>query len=171
MTKKTDQAKRVYLSGGMEYALDEGRDWRQSLQEWLETELGWTVFNPNRESDIFFQSHYPSLDVRALKMEDPLRYAEIVRHVVEGDCTEIATRCDAVLCYWDESAMMGAGTKGEVTIAKYFGKPVYMVTSINPRKIPGWILACTTALFPTFEGLRSFLRASNSDHHTSGSFG
>ena len=117
MTKKTDQAKRVYLSGGMEYALDEGRDWRQSLQAWLETELGWTVFNPNRESDIFFQSHYPSLDVRALKMEDPLRYAEIVRHVVEVDCTEIATRTDAVLCYWDESAMMGAGTKGKVTIA------------------------------------------------------
>ena len=38
--------KRIYLSGGMEYADNEGRDWRYTLQEWIESELGWTVFNP-----------------------------------------------------------------------------------------------------------------------------
>ena len=44
-------ARRAYLSGGMEYATDEGRDWRSEMQSWLEGELGCTVFNPNVESD------------------------------------------------------------------------------------------------------------------------
>jgi hypothetical protein len=49
--------------------------------------------------------------------------------------------------------MRGAGTKGEVTIAKHFGKPVYMVTSMRLEEIPGWVLACTTQTFPDFDGL------------------
>ena len=44
-------ARRAYLSGGMEYAADEGRDWRSKMQTWLERELGCTVFTPNVESD------------------------------------------------------------------------------------------------------------------------
>ena len=44
----------MYLSGGMEYAANEGRDWREMMQRFFEDELGWTVFNPNRESERFF---------------------------------------------------------------------------------------------------------------------
>ena len=150
--------KRVYLSGGMEYADNEGRDWRHALQISLETGFGWSVFNPNRESDLFFQTHYPSVDVRALKTTDTLHYRNIVERLVELDCREIAEHSDLVICYWDESAMRGAGTKGELTIAKYFGKPVYMVTSIPVNEIPGWVLACTTRLFPGFEELHTFLQ-------------
>jgi hypothetical protein len=157
MSESPRKPKRVYLSGGMEYASNEGRDWRHEVQGWIESELGWTVFNPNRESDRFFQTHYPDVDVRALKTEDPLRYADIVKGLVELDCNEIAAHCDVVLCYWDESAMRGAGTKGEVTIAKHFGKPVYMVTSMRLQEIPGWVLACTTKVFSTFQELRAFL--------------
>ncbi len=149
---------RVYLSGGMEYANNEGRDWRQELQTWLETELGCSVFNPNEESDRFFRAEYPSLDVRALKAVDPLHYKMIVERLVELDCGEIARHSDFVICYWDESAMRGAGTKGEITIAKHFGKPVYMVTSTALQEIPGWVLACTMRIFPSFDELKRFLR-------------
>lgn len=150
---------RVYLSGGMEYADNEGRDWRETIQEWIETELDWTVFNPNRESDHFFQTHYPSLDIRSLKSTNTPKYKEIVEKLVEIDCREIAERSDLVVCYWDESALRGAGTKGELTIAKHFGKPVYMVTSMPLTEIPGWVLACTTDVFPTFEELYPHLRS------------
>ncbi|MBM2846832.1 MAG: hypothetical protein HW407_2144 [Bacteroidetes bacterium] len=151
----------VYLSGGMEYAENEGRDWRHALQTWIESELGlgWTVFNPNHESDRFFRTHYPGVDIRALKAKDPSKYKEIVERLVEIDCKEIAGRSDLRVCYWDESAMRGAGTKGEVTIARYFGKPVYMVTAISLQDIPGWVLACTTRILPTFSDLRSFLKS------------
>jgi hypothetical protein len=149
---------RVYLSGGMEYADNEGRDWRETLQHWIEAELGWTVFNPNRESDRFFATHYPSIDIRSLKSTAPQQYKEIVARLVKVDCDEIANRSDLVICYWESSAMRGAGTKGELTIAKHFSKPVYMVTTMAIAEIPGWVLACTTKTFSTFEDLRTFLR-------------
>ncbi|MEK9136227.1 MAG: hypothetical protein AAB393_03825 [Bacteroidota bacterium] len=149
--------KRVYLSGGMEYADNEGRDWRYTLQTWIEAELGWTVFNPNHESDRYFETHYPSVDIRALKHTDTLKYKKIVEKLVEIDCKEIAENSDILVCYWDESSMRGAGTKGEVTIAKHFHKQVYLVTSMPMQDIPGWVLACTTEVFPAFEELQRFL--------------
>jgi hypothetical protein len=148
---------RVYLSGGMEYAADEGRDWRGRLQEWLEREMGCTVFNPNRESERFLRTYIPGIDFRKLKETDLIRFQQTVAQLVDLDCKEIAERSDYVLCYWDDSAMRGAGTKGELTMARYFGKPVYVVTSMARGDIPGWILGCTTEVFESFEELKQFL--------------
>jgi hypothetical protein len=150
----------VYLSGGMEYAVDEGRDWRASQQEWLEKNLAAIVFNPNHESQKFLEGNYPGVDFRALKQSDPVQFQAIVARVVDLDCREIAERSDYVICYWDESAMRGAGTKGELTMARYFGKPVLMVTSLPLRDIPGWVLGCTERIFPSFESLQHFLLSS-----------
>jgi hypothetical protein len=149
--------KRVYLSGGMEYATNEGRDWRQELHEWLTVGLKCEVFNPNHESDKYFEKNYPGTDIRALKTSDIVKYATIVAQLVEIDCNEIAERSDLVICYWDDSAMRGAGTKGELTIAKHFGKPVYMVTTMKVEEIPGWVLGCTSLLFSSFDELKAFL--------------
>lgn len=149
--------KRVYLSGGMEYSPDEGKSWRQELQTWLQQNLGCEVFNPKIESDNFLATQYPSVDMRALKHADIVTYASIVAHLVELDCREIAGRSELVICYWDEAAMRGAGTKGELTIARHFGKPVYMVTSMPYNEIPGWVLGCTTMIFSSFDELKEFL--------------
>jgi hypothetical protein len=151
------QGQRVYLSGGMEYAANEGRDWRQPMQEWLQKEMGSTVFNPNVESRRFLEAHAPNTDFRALKESDPERYRKLVSHIVEIDCKEIAEQSDYVVCYWDEGAMRGAGTKGELTMARFFGRPVYMVTAIPFAEIPGWVLGCTTKVFRDFESLRHYL--------------
>lgn len=148
---------RVYLSGGMEYAANEGRDWRRSLQDWLENNLSADVFNPNQESRKFFDRKHPGVDFRGLKLTDPARFQSIVAELVDLDCHEIARRSDYVICYWDEGAMRGAGTKGELTMARYFGKPVYMVTTVPLQEIPGWVLGCTDRIFPTFEALQGFL--------------
>lgn len=149
---------RIYLSGGMEYASNEGRDWRSTLQEWLEHELCSSVFNPNLESTRFFAAHYPGVNFRALKKDDPTLYKSIASGLVDLDCAEIADRTDLLICYWDESAMRGAGTKGELTMAKFFKKPVYMVTAIPREDIPGWVLGCTTELFASFEALKEHLK-------------
>jgi hypothetical protein len=74
------------------------------------------------------------------------------------DCSEIAEQSDYVICNWDESAQRGAGTKGELTMARYVGKPVYMVTQMKLQDIPGWVLGCATKTFRTFEELQMFLR-------------
>jgi hypothetical protein len=142
----------------MEYAANEGRDWRETMQQFFEDELGWTVFNPNRESERFFQKNWPGMDFRAVKTQDIERYRKIVSRLVDIDSHEIAERTDVVVCYWDEGAAKGAGTKGELTMARFFGKPVYMVTSIPAQEIPGWVLGCTTRRFATFSELTEFLR-------------
>jgi hypothetical protein len=141
----------------MEYASDEGKDWRRKLQQWLETELGCEVFNPNIESEKFLRVNAPGVDFRKMKSVDLPRYRQLVAKLVEIDCREITERSDFIICYWDQSAMLGAGTKGEVTMAKYSGKPVYMVTSTPHHQIPGWVLGCTTRLFASFEDLKAFL--------------
>jgi hypothetical protein len=151
--------RRVYLSGGMEYAADEGRDWRKDLQAWLEGELRYAVFNPNVESDAYFRGTHPGLDFRTLKLRDIDSYREIVRHLVDTDCREIAERSDFVVCYWDDAAQRGAGTKGEITMAHHFGKPVYMVTGIPPAEIPGWVLGCTDRIFGDFDALKRYLKS------------
>ena len=148
---------RVYLSGGMEYAAGEGVHWRKDLQGWLEEHLRHDVFNPNVESDRFFRTRHPAVDFRALKRDDVPRYQQIARSLVEIDCREIAERTDYVICFWDEGAAKGAGTKGELTMARFFAKPVYMVTSYPPQEIPGWILGCVTRTFGTFDELKTFL--------------
>ena len=148
---------RAYLSGGMEYADGEGVAWRKELQQWIEGSLGHQVFNPNVESRRIFQAEYPNLDFRALKSKDISRYQEIVRRLVDLDCREIAERSDYVVCYWDEGAAKGAGTKGELTMARFFGKPVYLVTSFPLQEIPGWVLGCVTKVFGSFEELKGFL--------------
>ena len=100
----------VYLSGGMEYSAGEGAQWRQEMQAWLEHRLHHTVFNPNSESDRYFASHHPGIDFRKLKFDDTPRYTEIIRHLVEIDCREIAERSDYVICFWDEGAARGAAS-------------------------------------------------------------
>ena len=73
------------------------------------------------------------------------------------DCDEIALRTDFVVVYWDDSAQRGAGTKGELTMAHFFKKPVYMVTAMPPDSIPGWVLGCVSRVFDDFESLKEFL--------------
>jgi len=151
---------RAYLSGGMEYAANEGRSWREDLELWLNSEMGWQTFNPNRESDRFLAARTPDTSFRSLKAVDPERFLKIVADIVELDCREVAERADCVICFWDEGAMRGAGTKGELTIARYFKKPVYLVTTIPFAEIPGWVLGCTTTMFRNFDELKAFLKNS-----------
>jgi hypothetical protein len=148
---------RVYLSGGMEYADGEGAQWRTNLQQWLEQELGHEVFNPNIESSRFFSTYYPSVDFRKLKFENIQLYQKIARSLVEIDCKEIAERSDYIICYWDEGAAKGAGTKGELTMAKFFNKPIYLVTSFDLPDIPGWVLGCVSTILPDFTRLKQEL--------------
>lgn len=157
MKHRPVKTSRVYLSGGMEYAQDEGADWRSEVEEWIHTSLGHSVFNPNKESARYLKKRLKGDDFRGLKVSDPQRFAKLVSGIVDFDSREIAARSDYIVCYWDRSAQRGAGTKGELTIARFHRKPVYMVTEMNPENIPGWILGCTTRMFGSFDQLKSFL--------------
>jgi hypothetical protein len=148
---------RTYLSGGMEFAKGEGADWRRVTEDWLRKNLGHSAYNPNSESEQYLAKKYPSGRFRELKNENIDKYTELVRDLIDGDCREIAERSDYVICNWDESAQRGAGTTGELTMARFVGKPVYMVTQMKLQDIPGWVLGCATKIFGTFKDLQEFL--------------
>jgi len=154
---RTRKPLKAYLSGGMEFAKGEGADWRYVLEDWIHRNLKHTVFNPNRESEKVLSKKIPGRSFRELKQEDLERFTQIVRSLVDLDCREIAHRSNYIVCYWDESAQKGAGTKGEVTIARFVEKPVYLVTEMKPADIPGWVLGCTTKTFGSFDALKIFL--------------
>jgi hypothetical protein len=148
---------RTYLSGGMEYAKGEGVNWRREMEVWIDKTLGHTAFNPNRESELFLARVLPEMPFRELKKRNLEHYTSLVRELIDPDSHEIAERTDYVICYWDTSAQRGAGTTGEVTMARYTGKPVYLVTELDLQDIPGWILGCATKVFGSFDELRGFL--------------
>ncbi|MDP2884885.1 MAG: hypothetical protein Q8P51_07690 [Ignavibacteria bacterium] len=150
---------RAYLSGGMEFAKGEGSDWRMEMDTWVRKNLNHTVYNPNLESEAFLSRKYPAGRFRDLKHENIDLYVTLVRDLIDMDSSEIAEKTDYVVCYWDESAQRGAGTKGEVTIARFTQKPVYMVTAMELQGIPGWVLGCTTKVFGSFDDLKVFLLA------------
>ncbi len=141
----------------MEYAKREGADWRSDLQSWIQSRLGHSVFNPNVESKKVLRKNFPKGNFRKLKTRDIDRYTDLVGKIVALDSGQIVKRTDYVICYWDRSAQRGAGTKGELTLARYFDKPVYMVTRISRERIPGWVLGCTTEIFGSFTELKKFL--------------
>ena len=141
----------------MEYAKGEGVNWRREMEVWVDSALGHTVFNPNRESEQFLARRLPDIQFRDLKKQDLENYTALVRELIDIDTHEIAEQTDYVICYWDASAQRGAGTTGEVTMAKFVGKPVYLVTELDLQEIPGWILGCATKVFGSFDDLRQFL--------------
>ncbi len=141
----------------MEYAEKEGADWRSALEIWIEENLGHSVFNPNSESERYLARKLQNGNIRALKFDNVEEFGKLLKGVVDLDTKEIAHKSDYVVCLWDESAQKGAGTKGEVTIAKFFRKPVYLVTEMKRQDIPGWVLGCVTKFFDSFEDLKTFL--------------
>lgn len=154
---RTRKSLKAYLSGGMEFAKGEGADWRFEMEDWLRKNLKHGVFNPNRESEKFLSKRFPSGNFRKLKYDNLERFTEVVRELIDLDSREIAHRSDYVVCYWDESAQKGAGTKGEITIARFLEKPVYLVTQTKLEDVPGWVLGCTTKIFGSFDELKVFM--------------
>lgn len=147
----------AYLSGGMEFAENYGADWRTEMSNWLSNKLDHAAFNPVEASDKFLSEKYPNTDFRLTKSNDLSLHREIAKEIVKLDCQEIILRSNYVICYYDESAQRGAGTKGELTIATIFGKPVYFVIGMDLEKIPSWVLGCADEIFNDFTALKNFL--------------
>jgi hypothetical protein len=149
---------RAYLSGGMERAKDSGASWRSSLERWLLKNLSHQSFNPVRVSKELLAARYPGIDRRRMKENKPDEFRALVSQMIDIDLHAVAQECDYCICYWDRSAQEGAGTQGEITLARYLGKPVYLVTKIPVKRIPGWVIGCSTHIFAGIPQLKRFLR-------------
>ncbi|HKF45395.1 MAG TPA: hypothetical protein VKG01_20040 [Thermoanaerobaculia bacterium] len=145
--------RRFYLSGGIEHSGDGGRGWRREIGEFLEG-LGDEVYDPaaDEKKDLTDEE---VRGFRAWKKDAPERFRDVVRKIIAWDLGHVETRSDCVLAYWDEAAARGGGTAAEITLAYRLGKPVYLVLGMPRENASGWVLACATEVFGSFEEFRS----------------
>lgn len=146
----------VYLAGGIEKAHDGGAAWRRELTGFLVDRLGHRVHDPTRDEP-GLMSEEERQGFRLWKAQDEHwpRFQEVVRRIIHRDLQLILNDTDYIIAYWDESVLGGGGTHGELTLAYWFGIPVYLVLGLPRAEISSWILACATEVFDSFEELKS----------------
>ncbi len=147
---------RVYLSGGMQFAEKEGAGWRTTLGTWITESLGHTVIDPVIESRQLLARLRRS--GWSLRGRDRVGgdWERFFRMVVDHDI-RLVRSSDYVVCLWNGSARRGAGTQGELTIARESRIPVFLVTRSQVPHVPGWVQGCSTRTFRNFTELRRFL--------------
>lgn len=140
----------VYLAGPMEYAHNEGLNWRRAYERAF-NELDIESVIPNDEEKDIKSEH----DLSWLKKNDLPKYIEILREFIRMDL-KFVENVDMIVVRWEGERT--AGTIHEVGKAYEIGKPVYLVTSLDPMDIPGWFLACFTERFKTLKELTQYIR-------------
>ena len=147
---------KVYLSGGMQFAKRSGSVWREDFGLWVDRELGHLVIDPVQESRHLLKrlrgEHKRLFGASKTGGDWPEFFREIVRRDID-----FVRSSDYVVCLWNDGARRGAGTQGELTIARDAAIPVYLVARNSLSKLPGWIQGCTTAHFNGFVSLKRFL--------------
>ena len=148
----------AFLCGGMEFAPEGGRQWRERIRLWVQENLNHRVYDPAVEvRRVLNEEELASLP--NWKLTDLERYRKAMRIVINHDMDLIARQADYVVCLWDEAAAAGGSTQAGLTAAYRKGIPVYLVTEMPVEEVSGWVAACTTKIFPGFDELKSFLTA------------
>jgi len=148
----------AFLCGGMEYAPEGGRQWRQRMRLWIQENLNHRAYDPVEEARrILSEEEWHNL--RAWKNSDPERHRRVMRFVINHDLDMMASQADYVVCYWDEAAAQGGGSQAELTAAYRKGIPVYLLTEVPVEQISGWVVGCADKIFSTVGELKLFLTA------------
>jgi len=146
----------AYLSGAMENAADEGANWRDELTPWLKSELNHDVIDPVITSQELVNKHDAS-EYREWKLTEPERFVEFVRKAIYLDLDNVINKADYVICLWNSDVFKGGGSHGEVTMAYVMKKPIYLVNQVSIEELSGWIMSCSTNIFPDLSELKTFL--------------
>ena len=147
--------RRAYLAGAMERSPDRGREWRRRLHPLLE-ELGHDRFDPCEE-ELHVCTAEERESFREWKAAGDERFVAMMHRIVAHDLAALESS-DYVLCYWDEHAQWSGGTPAEVTLARVWEKPVYIVRAMPLVDMSSWIQGCATRIFDSMEELSAFLR-------------
>lgn len=152
---------RIYLSGGMQHAVDLGVGWRSEVADKL-MQLGFFPLDI-AALDVAYSTAHGHL-YRTLSAHDSTellrRKSNIRSHFVDADVSLVRNHTDAVVVLYDESARRGAGTISEVHEAYMAGIPIFLVNGFDDiSEVPGWMQAETTRIFPTFAELFQYMGA------------
>jgi len=147
---------KAYLSGPIENAENDGASWRQDITLWLKKNLNHKVFNPVIETKRII-GHRDASDFRSMKKTDPIKYKKIIREIIKLDLEAVINGSDYLIVKWDESVLKGGGTHGEITMAYWIKKPIFIVNSLSIDDMSSWIFSCSDFIFDDFTDLKKKL--------------
>ena len=147
----------AYLSGPIENAHNNGADWRNDITQWLGKELNHQVFNPVNETKNIIKE-FSKVNFRSMKTTNPEQYKKIIRKIIQVDLDAVVKGSDYLIVNWDKSVFKGGGTHGEITMAYWFNKPIYMVNALPIEDVSSWIFSCTEYICSNFEDLKIKLK-------------
>ena len=132
----------VYLAGAISKCEDGGLAWRLGIMPHLH-KLGYDTFNPVTE-----QPKLSGVDkdlLRQQKLTDLNLYKESCHKVVDVDL-KVLKKCSLVVCKLDDNVFGGAGTFGELTVARYLEIPVFAWIDFRAgmSSVPDWAMGCIT---------------------------
>lgn len=144
---------KIYLSGGMEKAVENGAQWRRDVSNKL-IEFGFSPLDIAALDNEYIKAHGP-----VYLSKDPanfLQYKSNIRHqFIYTDLRLIVDLSDAVIAYYDQSFKDGAGSFAECQCAYDNEKPLFVVSSME--HIPSWLTSLSTKLFSNFDDLYVYL--------------
>ena len=147
---------KAYLSGPIENAENDGASWRQDITLWLKDNLNHEVFNPVLETKNIIGHLTPSI-FRSMKKTEPIEYKNIIREIIKLDLEALINDSDYLIVKWDKSVLKGGGTHGEVTMAYWIKKPIFIVNSLPIDDMSSWIFSCSDFIFNDFKSLKKKL--------------
>ena len=147
---------KAYLSGPIENAENDGASWRQDMTLWLKDNLNHEVFNPVLETKDIIGNLNPII-FRSMKKTDPIEYKNIIREIIKLDLEAVINDSDYLIVKWDKSVLKGGGTHGEVTMAYWKKKPIFIVNSLPIDDMSSWIFSCSDFIFNDFKSLKKKL--------------
>jgi len=118
----------------------------------LKERLGHEVFNPNEEINQIL-SDEEELHFREWKENDEEKFKTLMNKIIDRDLRHLTEKSDYVICKWDEYAVKGGGTHGEITVAYYHKIPVFLLSEMPRNRISSWILGCSENIFFDVESL------------------
>jgi nucleoside 2-deoxyribosyltransferase len=159
----------AYLCGPIEFASDGGKMWLRKLTPFLTQQLGHRVYDP-AEDERKSLTEEEAANFREWKTTDVDRFRRVLRKIIHFDLDLIENKADYVICHLGDSVAAGVtsgGTPAELTFAYRKSIPVYMVTSLKPDQISGWMLGCADQIFDSVDTLKTFLLQRYSSHRQS----
>ena len=147
---------KAYLSGPIENAQNDGASWRHDMTLWLKENLNHEVFNPVLETKNIIGNLNPNI-FRSMKKTDPIKYKNIIREIIKLDLEAVINDSDYLIVKWDKSVLKGGGTHGEVTMAYWIKKPIFIVNSLPIDDMSSWIFSCSDFIFNDFKSLKKKL--------------
>jgi len=146
----------AYLSGAMENAKNEGSGWRNEITIWLREEINHSVIDPVIDTARLVE-RTESHDYRNWKTSDPNKFRKFVRQAIDNDLNSVVNKSNYLICLWNQEVLAGGGTHGEVTMAYYYNKPIYLINQLDDIGLSGWIMSCATEIFTDFNSMQKRL--------------